>query len=134
MKKEKSCGTIIIDSNKRVLLVKQKLGWVGFPKGHMEQGETEMETARRETKEETNLDVIVDEKKRYTISYITSTQIDKEFVYFRAKPISYSLLPQEAEIAEIMWVDIDEAKPYLSFDNLKQLWQNVLDDFYKEQA
>ena len=134
MKKEKSCGTIIIDSNKRVLLVKQKLGWVGFPKGHMEQGETEMETARRETKEETNLDVIVDEKKRYTISYITSTQIDKEVVYFRAKPISYSLLPQEAEIAEIMWVDIDEVKPYLSFDNLKQLWQNVLDDFYKEQA
>lgn len=134
MKKEKSCGTIIIDSNKRVLLVKQKLGWVGFPKGHMEQGETEMETARRETKEETNLDVIVDEKKRYTISYITSTQIDKEVVYFRAKPISYSLLPQEAEIAEIMWVDIDEAKPCLSFDNLKQLWQNVLDDFYKEQA
>ena len=134
MKKEKSCGTIIIDSNKRVLLVKQKLGWVGFPKGHMEQGETEMETARRETKEETNLDVIVDEKKRYTISYITSTQIDKEVVYFRAKPISYSLLPQEAEIAEIMWVDIDEAKPYLSFDNLKQLWQNVLDDFYKVKA
>ena len=47
MKKEKSCGTIIIDSNKRVLLVRQKLGWVGFPKGHMEQGETEIETARR---------------------------------------------------------------------------------------
>ena len=134
MKKEKSCGTIIIDSNKRVLLVKQKLGWVGFPKGHMEQGETEIETARRETKEETNLDVIVDEKKRYTISYITSTQIDKEVVYFRAKPISYSLLPQEAEIAEIMWVDIDEAKQYLSFDNLKQLWQTALDDFYKEQV
>lgn len=76
MKKEKSCGTIIIDSNKRVLLVRQKLGWVGFPKGHMEQGET--------------------------------------------------------EIAEIMWVDIDEAKQYLSYDNLKQLWQTVLDDFYKE--
>lgn len=132
MKKEKSCGTIIIDSNKRVLLVRQKLGWVGFPKGHMEQGETEIETARRETKEETNLDVIIDEKKRYTISYITSTQIDKEVVYFRAKPISDSLLPQETEIAEIMWVDIDEAKQYLSFDNLKQLWQTVLDDFYKE--
>ena len=132
MKKEKSCGTIIIDSNKRVLLVRQKLGWVGFPKGHMEQGETEIETARRETKEETNLDVIVDEKKRYTISYITSTQIDKEVVYFRAKPISDSLLPQETEIAEIMWVDIDEAKQYLSFDNLKQLWQTALDDFYKE--
>ena len=132
MKKEKSCGTIIIDSNKRVLLVRQKLGWVGFPKGHMEQGETEIETARRETKEEINLDVIIDEKKRYTISYITSTQIDKEVVYFRAKPISDSLLPQETEIAEIMWVDIDEAKQYLSFDNLKQLWQTVLDDFYKE--
>lgn len=100
----------------------------------MEQGETEIKTARRETKEETNLDVIIDEKKRYTISYITSTQIDKEVVYFRAKPISYSLHPQETEIVEIMWVDIDEAKQYLSFDNLKQLWQTALDDFYKEQV
>ena len=33
-----------------------KLFW-SFPKGHQEDGETDIETAIRETKEETNLDV-----------------------------------------------------------------------------
>ena len=51
--KEKSCGCIIIE-NKKVLLVQQKKGRWGFPKGHVENNETEKETALREVKEETN--------------------------------------------------------------------------------
>ena len=38
MKKEISCGTITFYNNK-VLLIKQNRGYVGFPKGHMEEGE-----------------------------------------------------------------------------------------------
>ena len=57
MKNEKSCGCIIIDNGK-VLLVKQTAGHWGFPKGHVETNETEIETAIRETKEETNLSTI----------------------------------------------------------------------------
>ena len=63
MKYEKSCGCIIID-NRKVLLVKQTSGDWGFPKGHVENNETEIETAIRETKEETNIDVEIDEKHR----------------------------------------------------------------------
>ena len=45
IKKEKSCGCIII-KNKNVLLVYEKnRNFWGFPKGHMEDGETEIETA-----------------------------------------------------------------------------------------
>ena len=39
-KKEKSCGCIIIENDK-VLLIQQVKGHWGFPKGHMEKGETE---------------------------------------------------------------------------------------------
>ena len=56
MVKEKSCGTICFDGDK-VLMVKHNAGHCAFPKGHVEEGETEFETAIRETKEETGIDV-----------------------------------------------------------------------------
>ena len=40
MKKEKSCGTIIIENNK-VLLIQQTDNAWGFPKGHVENNEKE---------------------------------------------------------------------------------------------
>ena len=58
---EKSCGGIIFyktRQNVRILLVKNSNGrYWSFPKGHIEDGETEQETAIREIKEETGLDV-----------------------------------------------------------------------------
>lgn len=53
----KKCGIIVSDSHLRqVLLVKGKKSqkW-GFPKGHMEEGESEEETALRELSEETGI-------------------------------------------------------------------------------
>ena len=126
MKKEKACGTIIIDNNK-VLLIRQKQGFYGFPKGHVEGNETEVETAIRETKEETNLDVVVDESKRFEISYIVNDNIDKNVVYFLAKLTGENnIIAQEEEINEVLWVDIDKAEDILTFDNLKELWKEVL--------
>ena len=43
---EKSCGAIIFNEGK-VLVVKQTSGFYGFPKGHVEIGETEKETAMK---------------------------------------------------------------------------------------
>ena len=126
MKKEKACGTIIIDNDK-VLLIRQKQGFYGFPKGHVEGNETEVETAIRETKEETNLDVVVDESKRFEISYIVNDNIDKKVVYFLAKLVGENnIIAQEEEINEVIWVDIDKVEDILTFDNLKELWKEVL--------
>ncbi len=126
MKKEKACGTIIIDNDK-VLLIRQKQGFYGFPKGHVEGNETEVETAIRETKEETNLDVVVDESKRFEISYIVNDNIDKKVVYFLAKLTGENkVVAQEEEINEVIWVDIDKVEDILTFDNLKELWKEVL--------
>lgn len=126
MKKEKACGTIIIDNNK-VLLIQQKQGFYEFPKGHVEGNEIEVETAIRETKEETNLDVVVDESKRFEISYIVNDNIDKNVVYFLAKLTGENnIIAQVEEINEVIWVDIDKVEDILTFDNLKELWKEVL--------
>ena len=127
MIKEKACGTIIIDG-KKVLIIKQKQGFYGFPKGHMEENETEIETAIRETKEETNLDVLIDETKRYSLNYVIDNKIDKEVVYYLAKPLNKNIIKQELEIKEILWIDIDKVIDVLTFDNLKELWKKVLKD------
>ena len=53
----KKCGVIIKDAHQdQVLLVfgRKSQKW-GFPKGHMEEGETEEQTALRELKEETGI-------------------------------------------------------------------------------
>ena len=61
--REKSCGAIVYKEENgelKFLLVHQSNGHYSFPKGHMEEGESELDTTLREIKEETNLDVVVD--------------------------------------------------------------------------
>ena len=62
MKREKSCGALVYritqNGQKELLFIKHRHGthW-SFPKGHMEEGENEVQTALREVKEETGLDI-----------------------------------------------------------------------------
>lgn len=83
---ERSCGTIpytVRDGEILYLLVQAgDDGYCGFPKGHMESGETEAETAYRETWEETSLQVRVDKGFRYEIFYSMRNGNRKKVVYF----------------------------------------------------
>lgn len=123
---EKSCGCIIINDDK-VLLIKQTKGHWGFPKGHVEKDETEIETATREVKEETNLDVAIDENKRYTMKYVTDKGKLKEVVLFIAKCVGGEIERQESEISDIRWLDFDEAFKKITYDNTRELFKKVLD-------
>ena len=66
MRHEKSCGAVIfrsIGGKWHVLLIRHEKGHhVAFPKGHVELGETEVQTAEREVLEDTGLRVKVDEE------------------------------------------------------------------------
>ena len=104
MKKEKSCGCIIIKDDE-VLLIKHNKGHWDFPKGHMEEGETEKQTAVREVKEETNMDVEIISEQKYIASYIIQDkQVDKEVIFYLAKPLSLEIKPQETEVSIVEWI------------------------------
>ena len=124
---EKSCGCVVINGNK-VLLVRQNKGHWEFPKGHVEENETEKETAIREVKEETNLDVEIISDKRYVIQYVTDKGNDKMAVYFIAKPLSMELERQEAEIQTLGWFEFDDAMETITYENSKKLLAMVLED------
>lgn len=133
LKKEKCCGCIIIENNK-VLLVYEKNGnfW-GFPKGHMEKGENEIETALREVKEEVGLDVeIIDKERRYILNYIIRDEIDKTTVLYLAIPKNKEIVMQESEIKKVKWCDFEEALKTLTFDNSKEVFKKVINDLNLE--
>ena len=88
MKHEKSCGCIVMNDKNEVLLVLHNAGHWDLPKGHVELGETEVQTAKREVKEETNIDIEIDERFRYTTEYSPKEDVMKEVVYFLAKSVT----------------------------------------------
>ncbi|MDE5582109.1 MAG: NUDIX domain-containing protein [Ruminococcus sp.] len=118
---EKSCGAIVyrkFHGNTEILLIKHiNSGHWSFPKGHVECGETEVETARREIKEETSIDVIIDPTFRETVTYSPKKDTMKVVVYFLARAKNVDFIPQENEISEIRWVDISYASNILSYEN-----------------
>ncbi len=122
---EKSCGAIVyrrFHGNIEILLIKHiNSGHWSFPKGHVEGDETELETARREIKEETGLDVILDQTFRETVSYSPKRDTQKIVVYFLALARNSVFVPQEEEIAEIRWVDIVRATQMLTYENDKTI-------------
>lgn len=127
-KKEKSCGCIIIENNRVLLIYEKTAQYWGFPKGHMEGNENELETAKREVKEEVGLDVDIDKSKRYEMNYITDKGIDKTTVLYIATPKSNKIVEQESEIEKAEWYDFDKAIDILTFDNLKDVFKKVIKD------
>lgn len=118
---EKSCGAIIFcktRQNTRILLVKNNnVRYWSFPKGHIEDGETEQETAIREIKEETGLDVTLAPGFREISEYCPFGKIRKRVVFFLARAFTDNVKIQEEEIADYIWVDLQQARKMCTYDN-----------------
>lgn len=129
MEHEKSCGAVIFrkhHGNTELLLIKHTNGghW-SFPKGHVEPGETEAETARREVREETGLEVQIDTSFREVVSYSPRKDTIKNVVYFLAWVKSKEIHPQPEEVSQVKWVEISLAPKWLNYDNDRQLVSRV---------
>lgn len=125
MNKEKSCGIIVFDNNK-VLLIKHKLGHIGFPKGHVEKDETEEETALREVKEETNIKAKITPGFREKITYSPKPNIVKDVIFFIGTPLTHNIIPQPEEVQESFFLDYKEAVNLITYDNEKELFLKAL--------
>lgn len=123
---EKSCGAIpfiLQDGKLKFLLVRhnEKSGnhW-SFPKGHVEKGETEEETAVREVKEETNLDVgLLDF--RETINYKCKVDVCKKVVFFIGYVENPDVKLLHDELQDYKWLDYVSAEKQLTYDNSIEL-------------
>jgi bis(5'-nucleosidyl)-tetraphosphatase len=144
-----SCGAITwrinpIENNLEILLIKQfadRESW-GIPKGHINEGETLEECAKREVREETGVEIELFERLR-DMTIDLKNEIKTVVTYF-AKPINPYIEPKsddpDSEVADAKWISAKGLPKLISYQkNLiltaaSALEQKLLDDVEIEQA
>ena len=124
-RREKSCGAVVFTregGETRYVIVGNLSGRShGFPKGHVEPGETERETAIREIGEETALEVrfVGDFREEETYELIDGAV--KTVVYFLAEYEGQTPTARRGEIASIDVVPLDEAAKLLEHESTRRV-------------
>lgn len=110
-----------------LLLESQNKGhfW-GFPKGHVEGNESLLETAQREIKEETQLVLPIDTSFHVYTEYDLPNGNRKQMTLYTAElKQSEDIQLQVEEILNCAWLPYQEARERLTYDNLKDLLDQV---------
>ncbi len=124
MKKEKSCGAVVWlnEDGKRLYLIEHMAGGhYSIPKGHVEGDETELQTAEREIREETALNVTLDSGYRRVITYSPAPEVEKDVVFFIAEAAGREVTNQESEVSAICWLSYHAALDRLTYDSDKEV-------------
>ena len=122
MEHEYSCGAVVFTRKGgavRYVIIRSLEGVYGFPKGHMEPGETEEQTALREIGEEVGL------APRLVPGFRVETQhrlpkkpgTMKHVTYFLAEYAGQAIRPQREELAGAELMEYDEAMKAFQFEN-----------------
>ena len=136
MKYVKVCGAVVFtkkDNKISYVVVKSKEGVWGFPKGHNEPNESEEQTAIREIKEETSLDVKIIKGFRVTCEYKVPDEKDtiKNLVLFLAEYKNQSITFQKEELQDAKLMNFNEAINSFKYENLKKFLKKA-DEFIKK--
>ena len=126
MQYEKSCGAVVFtraNGEIRYVLAQNLEGYYGFPKGHVEAGETEEQTALREIREEVGLQPRLLKGFRMVSEHPLPRKPDviKQFVYFLAEYENQRIAYQPEELLSAPLVSFEEAMNLFVFENNKQI-------------
>ena len=129
MRREKSCGALILcrkSDEWQLLLVQNKNGghWA-FPKGHVEDGETEKQTAVREVREETGLSIEINTDFKTETQYSSAVGVIKDVVYFLAVTNQTETTRQVEEIDAVCWMSLAQAERRVTFERDKEIVREV---------
>lgn len=127
MPNEKSCGIVVYREragSRLYLILHYEEGHWDLPKGHVEPGEKEMETAMRELREETGIDDIEPVFGfRESLEYFYERQgrtMHKEVVFFLGKA-SRAGVKLSFEHIGYEWLAFKDATKRLTYKNAKDL-------------
>lgn len=128
---ESSCGAVVfrdIRGEVRYLLIKNRRSahW-GFPKGHIEPGETKEETACREVLEETGIHTNIIDGFESVSKYKIRDRIEKIVFIFVGTTKDTSTIIQTDEIEDYIWLNYEKAMNLLKFENDKNILRSAFE-------
>ena len=123
---EKSCGAVVFthsDDKLQYLLIRNLSGIYGFPKGHVEPGETEEETALREVLEEVGLTITLVPGFRSEDKHAIPQKVNtvKQIVYFLGEYNNQEFTFQKEELTGALLADYQTAMSLFQFDSSKRI-------------
>ena len=132
---EKSCGAVVFretecsgEKQRYVLMIKHSHNSNhSFPKGHVEPGETEIETAQREVFEETAVRINIVDKFRHPVYYRPRPGAKKEVVYFLALTDQVETMPAKGETVLAEWIPVEKASGLLAHENDRRVLAHALE-------
>lgn len=143
---ERSAGAIVFyrakgTQNIEYLLLynigKSGRGYWGFPKGHIEERENELETARREIFEETGISELefipgFEEKEKYVFRQ-DGMLIHKQVVFFLAQAKT-NTIQLSVEHQDFTWLPIEKAFEQATFPSAKKMLKKAHEFILKNQS
>jgi mutator protein MutT len=132
MLREFSAGGIVFNKEGQVLLTQNSSNhYWGFPKGHIEKGQTSKEAAIREVREEGGVEAEIvtkvgDSKYIYTHPE-TKEKIFKVVTFYLMNYLSGEPDVHDWEVTESRWFDPEEALKTIDFPANKKLLQKALE-------
>jgi 8-oxo-dGTP pyrophosphatase MutT (NUDIX family) len=149
---EVSVGSVLCrkasNGTREYLILQYPSGHFDFPKGHMEAGETEEDTLRRETAEETGIKDIQVYPERVSIRYFyqargneyerrvreqRGTWIFKVVYFYPAQALSATDVEISHEHIGSIWLPFEAALAKVTFDNAKRVLQST-EDYLKRRV
>lgn len=127
MKYEYSAGLVTyFNENGQILylLLHYTAGHWDFPKGIIEEGETPVEAALRELKEEAGITAELDTHFQQPISYLfkdgKSELVSKKVLFFVGKTEEKKIILSDEHV-DYKWLSYDEAQKQLTYANAKRI-------------
>lgn len=130
MKNDISMGVIVFcrfPRSVKYLIIKHRKGHWAFPKGHADKGETKLETALRELKEETGVTRVTLLKKRvllkeaYKFTDRKGVKILKKVNYFIAEAKTRKVEIDFEEVTNFRWATLKAGMEKITFDESKSV-------------
>lgn len=140
LKQYEAAGGIVIDNGKMLLLERPKRREVRLPKGHIDPGETPIQTALRETTEESgyaDIEVVSDLSYQIVKFNFQSDDFLRTEHYFLMRLTSNRTVRRnrkdDAQFTPI-WAPLDEAVQLLTFEAEQQFALRAIEAYRRIQA
>lgn len=120
-------GGVVLNDDGHVLLIRHRNGTWVFPKGHVEPGESKVDTAVREVEEEAGVQAVaLDPRQTWQTEYVNPRREGRRITWYLLRTQAREAVLREAIFPEGGFFAPEQAMTMLAFDEDKATLKQVL--------